>query len=203
MCFAVGMATLGCATIFVFFGFQFYQRYLEAAVLRLARPHGVVTDLDGKVRIYDHGPYMLGGWQAFAWTDNQLTLQKVFRIPERYVDQTFRIRNIRFPLLASEASDIKVELNLSPGIPLEKVVRISPGRDPLTWVNLEIPEQKRRVLDRELVGVRVRLLDDLPNSLRTILDTHRYYARSAILTSEGSGTTVPGEFAVEIDLENE
>jgi len=49
--------------------YECYRRNCEAAVMRLVRPDGVELALaDGARRIFDHGPYTFGGWEAVPIT---------------------------------------------------------------------------------------------------------------------------------------
>jgi len=67
--------------VFINFGYDFYRYKLEAGVMRVVRPNGVVSPLDDKLLIMDNGPFSFGSWQTVELKENVPIIKK-FSLPE-------------------------------------------------------------------------------------------------------------------------
>lgn len=54
---------LFASLVIVGMGYFLYRIFCESAMMRIARPHGVHSDLGTSLLVMDNGPYSFGGWQ--------------------------------------------------------------------------------------------------------------------------------------------
>ena len=198
----LGMVVAGGFSVaFVAGGFQFYQGHVEKRIMRWVRPGGVATKLSDSIRLYDHGPEVLGGWESIPWPRQKVVLQKLFQIPGWLPEATYRIRSVRIPIVAPGAAAVTVKVALPGELITEKAAEIPARHRNPVWVTIRIPEDKRRAVDGPVAGIRVWLEGDETSGLGTIIDAQRDYGRTKILVSPARIIEPRGEFAAEIELE--
>lgn len=194
-----GLALL-VGIVFVTTGFQLYQVYAEKHIVRWARPHGVVTKLAERIRIYDHGPQIFGGWQMMPLNPSRMALSKRFSIPPEYRDGSFQLSRVRLPLAISRGGKIGIVVTLPNGHQLTKNIYMPGTTGKPEWITMQIPQTASTPISDAVLEIQVRLKSEGPNHLMTLIDMQRNYQRSRILFPKGQKTELAGELGVEIEL---
>jgi hypothetical protein len=87
--------------------YDFYRNNLEAGVMRLARPSGIVVGLqDGETMVLDNGPMSFGGW-SLEQVNGSVRIEKILRAP------------------AAGKAPAVFELTLAAGSPGEAIVSVN------------------------------------------------------------------------------
>jgi 4-amino-4-deoxy-L-arabinose transferase-like glycosyltransferase len=152
-----------------------YSRHLEAAVMRLARPHGVVFGAENSLVCQDHGPAgPFSGWSTLEVPRSGLRLVKDFQLPPQMQERRVHAL-VRLPLLAPEGGRLTITGLLQGRPQREAVLNLAP-RNEAEPVVLELG-----MLSPLREQVRVELIfDPRPGPVFLLVDTHRAYGRTAL-----------------------
>lgn len=197
--FGGGLALL-VGVVFVTTGFQLYQVYAEKHIVRWVRPHGVVTKLADRIRIYDHGPQIFGGWQVIPLDTSRMALRKHFRIPPKYRNESFQLSRVRLPLAVSRGGTVNIVVTLPGRHQLTRSIYMPGTTGKPEWITIQIPKTASASITEPVFQVQIRMQPEDPNRLTTLIDMQRNYQRSTILSPNGQTTELAGELGVEIEL---
>ena len=183
----VGLVTLPAALLVVGAGYDVYRYGCEAAVLRLARPHGVRVDLGDRAHYMDNGPYSFGGWTPVPLAAGAtVRVRKELAVQERAAP-TY---TVRLPVLARAPVTLTVGAGVN-GEAWRGAVEVKPPaplNDPAQWVVLTLPAAAFAPIPG---GLALDLALTVPAGTSPapllVVDTQRVYGR----TSWPSGTAVP------------
>lgn len=68
------------ALLLVNFGYDYYRYIMEAGILQVVRPNGVVSPMGNELMVADNGPYSFGSWRPLELRQG-IPVKKTFSIP--------------------------------------------------------------------------------------------------------------------------
>ena len=188
-----GLVTLlaGVAAVFlVLDGFTWYQRTLEARLNRWLRPGGTVVDTPRRVRLYDHGPYAVGGMAAVPVPSEGLVLRKRLILPPALPAVP---PLVRVPVLLKASTRFDATLALAERTYGTSAMQVSEeaGKQVLCFTLEPLPAK----LDTAEFVLTLRLHQ---GEMAVLVDALRWYGRS-LYSAGGTELPLPAEAALEVE----
>ena len=172
----VRVLAVGCGVLFVYRAFPVYQETGGPAVLRLARPHGVLAELpEGGWLLYDHGPMLLGGWRFPEPGAAAVSFDKRFRPPPGLDGAA--VRALRVAVVADSAGSLDAVIEHDGRVLVRQACRVVNKSEP-QW--LELPFPSPIPLQETELQFKVTLTPLPPARAALLVDRYRNYGRTTI-----------------------
>lgn len=183
---------VGAATIAAFFTFAAFDRYrdnLEAPLIRIARPDGTRLAIDGKMKIYDHGQNLYGGWVPEELPPKEISYNKTFVLPNGYSQLSGNF--LRIAMLSAKGGNVAVKVVCKHfDKPVVQHETVKPSAGIITWVDVPLPDFS---VNKRDVTFNVAFRAKTPG-IAIIFDYQRDYGRTDLQVGE---TQLPVEAVIE------
>jgi len=190
----VSALAVAVAALFVYRAFPFYQAVPGPAVLRLARPHGVLAELpDGGRLLYDHGPLLVGGWESVELAPHGEAFTKTLSLPPAC--QGALAGGIRLAVAAEDAGEILVTVRHG-GRTVSRQTCAVVARPGPQW--LEAPFSPPLEVGGDELALDIRAAPRSPLRWGLVVDRFRDYGRTRFTERAPAG--VGGEAVCELVL---
>jgi hypothetical protein len=162
--------------VFVCFSaYDFYRQYLEAGIIRLARPNGVTMEMSpGKFMLLDNGPFSFGGWDMIELPPGAV-IQKSF--PAAAARRDFKSAELELTLIFDGDGSAVLEVNGE-----SKTVSRSKDRNKDNTERLAIPFNSDGSVNIKLVSSDTKV--------SCVIDRQRNYSRTLINGENPGGELV-------------
>ena len=101
-------AALIISLIVVNFGYDIYRYSLEASIMKIVRPNGVISPMNDKLLVMDNGPLSFGSWRSVELKQG-IPVVKTFSVPDAYKKEKTAI--FRIELLWQLPGKAELEIN--------------------------------------------------------------------------------------------
>ena len=164
------------AVFVCFSAYDFYRQYLEAGIIRLARPNGVVMEMSpGKFMFLDNGPFSFGGWDVLELSPGTV-IQKSFPAASA-ARRDFKSAELELTLIFDGDGSAALEINGE-----SKTVSRSKDRNKDNAERLAIPFNSDGSVNIKLVSSDTKV--------SCVIDRQRNYSRTLINGENPGGELV-------------
>jgi 4-amino-4-deoxy-L-arabinose transferase-like glycosyltransferase len=179
------------AAFVVLGGFTWYHYLMEPWVFRQLWPKGVQVQTQRRTRLYDHGPYALGGMTALPVTSEGLSLHKRFALEGLSLPTT--TPTLRIPVLLKNGTRFEAQVTAGGRAftTAAMTVEAEGGRQLLAFRLDGLPHP-------EAAGDVVLTLRLLSGEMALLADSLRWYGRS-VYTVGGTQLNLLAEAALEVE----
>lgn len=190
-----GLASLALGAAVVLYGYRVYHERLEAAVMRMVRPHGVVAEHPDARHLHDHGPPVMGGWTTVKIPHGGMRIRKSFSVPPVLADSEHALTALRLPVIAPAGGTIAVTAFVGQQRAGSQEFELEAESRHIQW--LDLPVRRMRLDAAGVMDTNLICRFRAPQPIYVVVDAARDYGRTSLVDVDGAAVPSPGEIAVQ------
>ncbi len=185
-------------------GYHFYQLFVEAKLLRIARPLGVTVNTPALSTVYDHGPIGIGGWAPLPISNSGTVLRKEFvteNIRQMTLGATPNPVVLRIPVSGMPGGELELQVVCSGSNTARNArYKLSPEADrQIDWIEIPLDCPNLPLTGKFAVTLWLRPVGN--TSAAVCIDKCRNYFRTFLpIPPDGHWQAADAEAALELDV---